>query len=72
MLIRVSLPSISTSGIEDRINLFDRKVLIALTEAIVRHENGKPPAGWPAHWYTSEQYNAAADMAYKVFTGHRP
>ena len=57
---------------EQRLNLFDRKVLIKLTEAIVRHENGRPLAGYPLYWYTTEQYNAAADQAYKNFTGIRP
>ena len=47
------------------INVLAKPMLISLSQAIVRHENGKPPEGWPDEWYAPELYAAAADMALK-------
>ena len=41
----------------------DGLTLIALAKAICVHENGHPPPGWPADWYTDEVYRRAAQMA---------
>jgi len=40
-----------------------REHLITVARAIVIHENGRPPAGWPADWYSDAQYEKAADLA---------
>lgn len=37
--------------------------LIALTKAIARHENGRPPAGWPTDWFDHSVYVEAARLA---------
>jgi hypothetical protein len=46
-----------------RLNLEDRDMLVALTKAIVRHENGKPGNG-SADWYPDEIYREAANLAF--------
>lgn len=46
----------------DRLDLTDRAVLTALCEAIIRHENGHPPAGYPPLWYAGALYAEAAAM----------
>lgn len=46
----------------DRLDVADPAVLIALAEAITRHENGHPPAGQPRFWYAPALYAEAAAM----------
>lgn len=41
----------------------ERDFLITLAQAIVRHENGHSPEGWPPYWYGLNVYRAAADLA---------
>ena len=50
----------------DKINLTSKPVLIALTRAIVLHENGKPPAGMVPDWYEPSLYNQAASLVLTV------
>lgn len=47
-----------------QIDLSDRKTLVALCRAIVRHENGRAPAYMPDDWYLEDVYVRAADMAF--------
>lgn len=47
----------------DKINLTLRVTLMALTQAIVIHENGLPPKDKAAGWYDASLYEQAADMA---------
>lgn len=44
------------------IDLKRRDVMAALARAIVRHENGRPPAGYPADWYAPALYVQATVM----------
>jgi hypothetical protein len=37
---------------------------IALVTAIVMHENGIPPAGYPGNWYSPDTYLAAYALAF--------
>ena len=37
-------------------------VMQAVARAIVRHENGSPPAGYPANWYSPALYAQAVKM----------
>lgn len=46
----------------DKINLMAKAVLVGLARAIVRHENGKPPADMPPCWFDGDLYDRAADM----------
>ena len=46
----------------EQLNLRDKKTLIALTKAIVQHENGKPLKDMPAEWYEQDFYQQAADL----------
>lgn len=48
----------------ERVNLDERATLAKFAEAIVRHENGKPPKGTPDYWYEPSIYQQAADLAY--------
>ena len=52
-------------GPDDVLNPERRETLINLARAIVRHENGKPPASYPPDWYDAATYDRAADMALK-------
>jgi hypothetical protein len=47
----------------DRFDLTDKRMLIALTRAIVLQENGPPSAGRPSGWYDPAFYAQAADLA---------
>jgi hypothetical protein len=53
-----------STGPDDEINIEKRSTLIALTRAIVRHENGRPPDGAPSDWYSQDLYDRAADLAF--------
>ncbi|MBW7909654.1 MAG: structural protein P5 [Alphaproteobacteria bacterium] len=46
----------------DKLDIFDPAVMIALCEAITRHENGAPHAGEPPFWYAPALYAEAARM----------
>jgi hypothetical protein len=46
----------------DKIDLRSKGMLIALAQAIVRQENGRPPAGRPAGWYDAALYERAAAL----------
>lgn len=52
----------------DRLDMFDPALMIALCEAITRHENGAPPAGEPPFWYAPALYAEAAAMLPQVST----
>ena len=41
------------------LDLTQPKTMAAVARAIVRHENGHPPAGVPEYWYPPEIYAAA-------------
>lgn len=45
------------------IDLTVHETLVAFAAAIVRHENGKPPAGKPEDWYAPDVYDRAATLA---------
>ncbi len=47
----------------DKIDLRSKDMLISLTQAIVLHENGTPPADRPAGWYDPSIYDQAAALA---------
>lgn len=44
------------------IDLLDTKTLIAVAKAIVRHENGTPPADRPGAWYAQSVYEKAVSL----------
>ena len=46
----------------EKIDLASKPVLTALARAIVLHENGRPPKGWPSGWYASDLYDKAASL----------
>jgi hypothetical protein len=46
----------------DQIDLTAKQTLIALTQAIILHENGQPPAGRPSGWYDPSLYDQAAAL----------
>lgn len=46
----------------DKINLASKPVLISLAQAIILHENGKPPPGRPVGWYDPALYDEAAGL----------
>ncbi len=48
--------------VDDQIDLCAQKTLVALSQAIVCHENGRPPQGRVAHWYDPSVYAAAAAL----------
>ena len=50
----------------DTLNLTRKEALTALAQAIVVHENGKPPKGRPAVWYPPELYVEAAQLVLPV------
>jgi hypothetical protein len=52
-------------GPDDEVNVLQRATLVGLARAIVRHENGRPPAGVPIppDWYDADTYDRAADLA---------
>lgn len=47
----------------DTIKVENPDTLLKLAKAIVRHECGKPPAGYPDSWYAPDVYKSALDMA---------
>lgn len=50
-------------GPDAAVDWTDPAVLIAMTRAIVTHENGRAPADSPADWYDVHTYRRAAEMA---------
>ena len=46
----------------DKIDVTSKQTLVVLTQAIVRQENGKPPAGQPSGWYDPALYDQAATL----------
>lgn len=50
----------------DKIDVSSKQTLIALTQAIILHENGPPPAGRPSGWYDPALYDQAAALALPV------
>jgi len=50
-------------GPSDTVDLHDRRTLEAIVRAIVRMENGPPPAGVPADWYDDDTYGHAMALA---------
>ncbi len=47
---------------DDKIDLRAQEVLVALTQAIVLHENGRPPQGRVPAWYDASVYSQAAAL----------
>lgn len=43
----------------DKLDLSNPTIMTLLCRAIIRQENGAPPAGYPAAWYPDELYAAA-------------
>ena len=50
----------------DKINVAAKPVLLALTQAIILHENGTPTAGRPSCWYDPSLYAQAAALVLPV------
>lgn len=49
---------------DEAIDFLDEHICVAVTKAIVRHENGVPDGyGMPANWYGDDAYQRAAVMA---------
>lgn len=46
----------------DRITL-DEKTMVTLAQAIVVHENGRPPKGMPTYWYEDDLYREAYSLS---------
>jgi hypothetical protein len=44
------------------IDLCERRTMITLARAIVRHENGPAPKGYPRDWYADEIYLRAFEL----------
>ena len=55
-------------GVDDVI-LLTKVNLIRLAQAITRHENGRPPKGYPFYWYEDGVYEEAASMALGLKNG---
>jgi hypothetical protein len=55
-------------GRRDPVDVTKKDTLVRLSEAIVRHENGKPPIDRPADWYDDSDYTTAADRALSYLT----
>lgn len=49
-------------GVDDVLK-FNRSTVIKLCKAIVRHENGRPPEGYPFYWYDDETYDRAYTLS---------
>lgn len=50
-------------GVNADIDLTNAETLEKLARAIVRHENGSPPMGYPPDWYPDETWKAAVKLA---------
>jgi hypothetical protein len=50
----------------DKIDVSSKQILTTLTQAIIMHENGPPPAGRPSGWYDPALYDQAAALAMPV------
>lgn len=50
-------------AVRQKIDPTDPRILIALTMAMVRQENGKPPPSYPENWYDAAIYEEACRMA---------
>lgn len=48
---------------DEPLDFLDREINVALTEAIVRHENGEPTIYGRKEWYPADTYERAAVMA---------
>jgi len=46
----------------DKIDVSSKQTLMALTQAIILHENGLPPADRPSGWYDPALYDQAAAL----------
>lgn len=48
---------------DEKLDFLDREVNVALTRAIIRHENGEPTIYGRKEWYADDVYDRAAVMA---------
>lgn len=48
---------------DEPLDFLDREINVALTEAIIRHENGEPTIYGRKEWYPADTYERAAVMA---------
>ena len=46
-------------SVEAKIDLGQEDILIKMARAIIRHENGRAPRGYPRDWYQDEIYQRA-------------
>jgi len=47
---------------DEAVSLYDKCLIVKMAQAICVQENGHPPEGYPAFWFSPQTYADAADM----------